>query len=179
VTGDDADGVAMAVRHLVDLGHQRIAHIGGPQDTSTGVTRLRAFHHALRDNGLTDHPRLTVTCSAWTEAEGAAGMRALLDDGAGFTAVLAGNDLIAVGCYDALAERDARCPEDVSIVGFNDMPFVDKFAPPLTTVRIPHYAVGAEAAHMLLERIGHPTRHARSVMLPLTLVVRGSTAARR
>ncbi len=179
VTADDADGVAMAVRHLVELGHERIAHIGGPQDTSTGVNRLRAFHHALRDNGRTDDERLTVTCPAWTASEGTRAMRTLLDRRAGFTAVLAGNDLIAVGCYDALIERGLHCPDDVSIVGFNDMPFVDKLNPPLTTVRIPHYAIGAEAAHMLLERMGDLGRQARSVVLPLTLVVRGSTVPPR
>jgi LacI family transcriptional regulator len=175
VTADDAGGVAMAVGHLVELGHRRIVYIAGPQDTSTGLNRRRAFHHALRDHGLDDDPALVAECRAWTEDDGARALRGLLDTGTDFTAILAGNDLLALGCYDALAEHGIRCPDDVSIVGFNDIPFVDKVNPPLTTVRIPHHAIGTEAAHMLLERLRDPTRHARSVVLPLNLVVRRST----
>jgi LacI family transcriptional regulator len=176
VTADDAAGVAMAVRHLVDLGHRRIAHVAGPQDTSTGRNRLRAFHHACRDLGLGEDASPIVECPSWTEVEGAKAFGRLVDAGADFTAVLAGNDLLALGCYDALAERNLRCPDDISIVGFNDIPFVDKLNPPLTTIRIPHQAIGMEAAQMLLERLRDPSRHARSVVLPLSLVVRGSTA---
>ncbi|WP_207755366.1 LacI family DNA-binding transcriptional regulator [Nonomuraea cypriaca] len=176
VTGDDAGGVAMAMRHLVDLGHRQIVHLAGPQDLSTGVNRLRAFRQALEDHGLEDSPSRLKLCSAWAETAGAQAVTELLDDGVEFTAVLAGNDLLALGCYDALAERGLSCPDDVSVVGFNDMPFVDKLRPPLTTVRIPHYEVGAEAAHLLLERLRAPGRTARSILLPLTLVNRQSTA---
>ncbi len=83
-------------------------------------------------------------------------MRTLLDSGPEFTAVLAGNDLLALGVYDALSERGLRCPDDISVVGFNDMPFMDKVSPPLTTVRIPHYEIGAEAARLLLEVLIRP-----------------------
>ena len=88
-----------------------------------------------------------------------------------------GNDLIALGCYDVFAERGIDCPRDVSVVGFNDMPFIDKLRPPLTSVRVPHYEVGAEAARMLLDGLRDPNRHARSMLLPLSLVDRQSTAA--
>jgi LacI family transcriptional regulator len=179
VTADDAAGVALAMRHLVDLGHRRIAHLAGPQDTSTGRTRASTFRQALADHNLPDEPRLRVECASWTEAAGAQGLRQLLDAGADCTAILAGNDLIALGCYDGLAERGARCPDDISIVGFNDMPYADKLNPPLTTVRIPHYAIGVEGAQLLLDRLRGPHRHTRSVLLPLTLVVRGSTAPAR
>jgi LacI family transcriptional regulator len=177
VTADDAAGVALAVRHLVELGHRRIAHLAGPQDTSTGRTRARAFRQALQDHDLPENPRLMVECRSWTEAAGAQALGDLLETGAEFTAVLGGNDLIALGCYDVLTERGTRCPDDISVVGFNDMPYADKLNPPLTTVRIPHYAIGAEAAQLLLDRLRDSDRHARSVLLPLTLVVRGSTAA--
>jgi LacI family transcriptional regulator len=179
VTADDAAGVALAMAHLVELGHRRIAHLAGPQHTSTGRTRANAFRQALADHDLPDEPALRVECASWTELAGAAGLRELLDAGVDCTAILAGNDLIALGCYDALAERGARCPDDISIVGFNDMPYADKLNPPLTTVRIPHYAIGAEGAQLLLDRLRDPHRHTRSVVLPLTLVVRGSTAPAR
>lgn len=176
VTADDATGVALAVQHLASLGHHRIAHLAGPDTTSTGVVRSRAFRHAVRDHGLDDDPALVIGCDYWTEAQGATALRTLLDRGTEFTAVVAGNDLIALGCYDVFAERGISCPRDVSVVGFNDMPFLDKLAPPLTTVRVPHYEIGAESARMLLETIEEPERHPRSVLLPLSLVVRGSTA---
>jgi LacI family transcriptional regulator len=169
--------VALAVRHLAELGHHRILHLAGPQTTSTGVVRARAFEAALRERGLQPHPELLVPCAYWSEADGADGLRKAIESGAEFTAVVAGNDLIALGCYDVFAERGIRCPDEVSVVGFNDMPFLDKLQPPLTTVRIPHHQIGVEAARMLLEAIDEPDRPSRSVLLPLSLVVRGSTAA--
>ena len=179
VTPDDSAGIAMAVKHLVDLGHRRIAHVAGPQTTSTGVFRSRAFRHAIRDHGLDDEPSLVVECDYWNEEEGARALRALLDRGSPFTAIVAGNDLIALGCYDVFAERGISCPDDVSVVGFNDMPFLDKLRAPLTTVSVPHYAIGAEAARMLIETIEEPDRHPRSLVLPLSLVVRQSTSRPR
>ena len=137
----------------------------------------RAFHSALRGHGLEDDPSLVVTCDYWSEDEGARALRQVLDAGTEFTAVVAGNDLIALGCYDVFAERGIDCPADVSVVGFNDMPFLDKLRPPLTTVAVPHHQIGVEAGRMLLESIHEPDRSPRSVFLPLSLVVRGSTAA--
>jgi len=175
VTPDDGVGIELAVRHLADLGHTRIALLAGPQTTSTGVARSRAFHTSMRDLGLPDDPALSIECATWTEAAGAAGLRALRAAGAEFTAVVASNDLIALGCYDVLAECGLRCPDDLSVVGFNGMPFLDKLAPPLTTIAIPHHQLGGEAGRLLLEAIAEPDRPARSVLLPPALVVRGST----
>jgi LacI family transcriptional regulator len=176
VTPDDATGVELAVRHLAGLGHRRIAHLAGPPNTSTGLVRARAFRSTIRDLGLDEDPGLMATCDYWSEDAGAAALRALLDGSASFTAVVAGNDLIALGCYDVFAERNIECPRDVSVVGFNDMPFLDKLRPPLTTVAVPHQQIGAEAARLLLDSITDPTRPSRSVLLPLHLVVRGSSA---
>ena len=85
------------------------------------------------------------------------------------------NDLLALGCYDVFAERGLSCPGDVSVVGFNEMPFLDKMRPPLTTVSIPHYEIGFEAGRLLLDSIDEPHRHPRSILLPASLVVRQST----
>ncbi|WP_248960143.1 LacI family DNA-binding transcriptional regulator [Sphaerisporangium perillae] len=176
VTADDAGGIALAVRHLAGLGHTRIAHLAGPRNTSSGVVRARAFRHAIRDHELEDDPALIAECAYWNEADGADAMRGLLDRGTPFTAVVAGNDLIALGCYDVFAERGISCPEDISVVGFNDMPFLDKLRPPLTTVGVPHGDIGAEAARMLLDCIEGPERQSHSLLLPVSLVIRGSTA---
>lgn len=178
VTGDDAAGVAMAVDHLVALGHRRIAHLAGPQSTSPGVVRMQAFRTALRDHGIAPDEALVVECSSFQEHDGAEALRMLLDAGTDFTAVLAANDLLALGCYDVLADRGMACPADMSIVGFNGMPFIDKLSPPLTTVQVPHYQIGAEAARLLLDKLNGSTAD-KSVLLPLSLTVRGSTAAPR
>ncbi|HEY2674151.1 MAG TPA: LacI family DNA-binding transcriptional regulator [Rugosimonospora sp.] len=176
VTADDDLGVGMAVAHLARLGHRRIAHLAGPRSTSTGAARARAFRHAVRDLGLVDDPALTVECDYWSEAHGAQALRGLLDSGTGFTGIVAGNDLIALGCYDVFTERGMTCPDDVSVVGFNDMPFLDKMRPPLTTVSVPHYEIGIETARLLLDTIAEPDRPPRAVLLAPSLVVRASTA---
>jgi LacI family transcriptional regulator len=177
VTPDDASGIRLAVKHLASLGHRRVVHLAGPQTTSTGVIRARAFQSAIRDNELEVDPSLVVSCDFWTENEGARALRRILDSGAQFSAVVAGNDLIALGCYDVFTERGISCPDDISVVGFNDMPYVDKLSPPLTTVAVPHHQIGVEAARMLLESIEEPDRPPRSVLLPVTLTVRASTTA--
>ena len=91
------------------------------------------------------------------------------------TAVVAANDMLAMGCYAALDELGLRCPEDVSVVGFNDMPFVDRLRPPLTSVRFPHYQLGTEAATLLIERIDAADSPVKILFLAPELVARGST----
>ena len=177
ITPDDAAGVEQSVSHLVGLGHRRILHLAGPQTTSTGVVRSRAFQSALREHGLPEDPALVAACDFWSETEGARVLRGVLDAGTAFTAVVAGNDLIALGCYDVFAERGIVCPDEISVVGFNDMPLLDKLRPPLTSVGVPQHQIGMEAARMLLESINEPDRPPRTVLLPVSLVVRGSTAA--
>jgi LacI family transcriptional regulator len=175
VTPDDAAGIVLAVRHLVDLGHRDIVHLAGPQDTSTGATRRKAFRQTLEDHDLPHDPSGIHYCETWSEEAGARGMGVLLDSDTPFTAVIAGNDQLALGAFDALAERGLKCPDDISVVGFNDIPFIDKVSPPMTTVHIPQVEIGAEAARLLLELLDDPTRHPRSLLLPVSLVVRGST----
>jgi LacI family transcriptional regulator len=179
VVGDDRGGVEQAIEHLVGLGHRRIAYLGGPKALSTGRARHLAYGAAMRAHGLAAPAELVRLGDSFREGEGARGLLSLLDDGVELTAVLAANDLLALGCYDALAERGLRCPEDVSVIGFNDMPFADKFAPPLTSVRIPHHAMGLRAAQELLARIAGERSGPSLTVLPAQLVVRSSTAPPR
>ena len=178
VVGDDLIGARRAVEHLVGLGHRRIAHIAGPQNLSTGHLRHEGFLQAIRDAGLEPDDKLILTAQAFVESEGERLCGELLDTGHELTAIVAGNDLMALGCYDAFVARGLRCPDDISVVGFNDMPFADWFSPPLTTIRIPHYEIGSQAASLLLELLGDPDSDAarRQVLLDPTLVVRKSTA---
>jgi LacI family transcriptional regulator len=176
VVPDDRDGVRQAVAHLAALGHSRLAHLAGPSDLSTGVHRHEGFVQGMRAVGLAVDPDLVVAGAGFTEAEGARLCQELLARGARFTAVLAGNDLLALGCIDALRDAGLDCPGDVSVVGFNDMDWSARFSPPLTTVRVPHQRLGMAAADLLLERLGDPQAEVRHVVLPVELVVRGSTA---
>jgi LacI family transcriptional regulator len=172
-TADDHGGARLAAEHLVSLGHREIAHLGGPQDVSTGRSRYEGFCDVMRKAGL--EPTLVREGRAFTEPEGARLCEELLDAGAPFTAIVAGNDLMALGCYDVFAARGIDCPGEVSVVGFDDMPFADRFSPPLTTIGIPHYQIGVAAADLLLELLQDGSRPPREVLLPAHLVVRGST----
>jgi LacI family transcriptional regulator, galactose operon repressor len=176
VTGDDHEGIALAVEHLARMGHERVAHLAGSQSLYTGWSRYQGFVDAMHAAGLELDPELVVFSEAFTEPEGARCCAELLDRRCEFTAIVAGNDLLALGCYDALGERGLRCPEDVSVVGYNDMPFVDRFQPPLTTVRVPHYELGATAAGLMLEQLRGSDMPPRQLLLSPELVVRGSTA---
>ncbi|MEY9967997.1 LacI family transcriptional regulator [Streptacidiphilus sp. MAP12-16] len=176
VVSDDADGTAQAVGHLTALGHSLIAHLAGPQDVSTGAVRTQAFRHCMDAAGLRPPPESVVVCTAYTEQAGREATRRLLGACPGITAIVAGNDLIALGALAELAAQGRSCPRDVSVVGFNDMPFADRFQPPLTTVRVPHHEMGVQSAQLLLERLLEPQALPRTVLLPARLVVRGSTA---
>jgi LacI family transcriptional regulator len=125
-------------------------------------------------------PAEAIRFSGWfTAEEGARVCAELLDRDPGLTAIVAANDLLAIGCYSAIEERGLRCPDDVSVVGFNDMPFVDRLRPPLTTVRVPQREIGTVAADLLLERLEDGSGPAREILLEPTLVKRGSTAPAR
>lgn len=175
VASDDRSGIEQAVRHLVGLGHTAIAHLPGPAWLSTGHERARAFRHYMTELGGDLSPELTQECLTYSVEEGARAARVLFDRTAP-TAILAGNDQIAVGVLDVLRERGLDCPADVSVVGYNDMTFMDKLSPPLTTVRVPHLAIGAEAAQLLLRWLSDGPPGPSVLTLPVELVVRGSTA---
>lgn len=179
VVPDDRKGSALAVDHFVRLGHRRIAHLGGPRGVSTGHLRWRGFLEAMEENGLEPDDRLIAVADGYTEAAGARAARVLLAVDPRPTAIVAANDLLALGIYTALAEAGLRCPRDVSVIGFNDMPFTDRFSPPLTTVHIPHDQIGARAAELLLERIHDPAATPQTLLFEPTLMVRESVARHR
>lgn len=176
VTNDDGHGIGLAVAHLVALGHRRIAHVAGPAGISTAIDRREGFRAALSMAGIDPELAPIQAASAYTAAAGRAAMAALLASGAPFTAVVAANDLLCLGVYDALAAAGLRVGVDVSVTGFNDMPFVDRIHPALTTVRIQHAAMGREAAGLLLAEIAAPDGALQDIRLVPALVVRASTA---
>ncbi len=174
VVSDDAAGMCLAVDHMVAMGHRAIGHVAGPHHLSTGELRQRGYAAAMARHGLPVH---VAEAERYAREAGVAPALHLLDRVPGLTAIVAANDLLALGVYDALHSRGLSCPADVSVVGHNDMPLVDLVAPPLTTVRIGHRDMGREAARLLLEEIADGAEVRRRIVLPPELVTRASTAA--
>jgi len=177
VVTDDEAGIRLAVEHLVSLGHRRIGHVAGPSDVSTGVLRRASFVASTARAGLSARETMIETAQAYARMAGRLAALRLLERKAPPTAIIAANDLLAFGTYDALAARGLNCPKDVSVVGHNDMPYVDMLSPPLTSVRIAQRDMGEQAAQLLLERIAHPVLRRSHIVLKPTLILRGSTAA--
>jgi LacI family transcriptional regulator len=176
VTVDDRHGIALAIDHVVGLGHTAIGHVAGPQNLSTGHRRYLGYLEAMARHEL-PAPAVQVTfADAFTEAAGARSCRELMERIEDVTAIVAANDRLAIGCYDALEELGLGCPNDVSITGFNDMPFVDRLRPALTTVRVPQREIGSMAAEMLLKQLGDQDGMVGEVLLEPTFIVRQSTA---
>jgi LacI family transcriptional regulator len=184
VTNDDASGIGLAVRHMIELGHRQIAHIAGSRSLSTGLMRHEAFLAALRSGGIAPDGDLIASSTAFNEGEGERCCRSLLALSAApgarrFTAIVCANDRLAIGAITALRDHGHACPHDISVSGYNDMDFVDRIDPPLTTVRIQKREAGARAAAILLDRLREPRHEPLHVVLPVELVVRGSTAPAR
>ncbi|MDT4989975.1 MAG: LacI family transcriptional regulator [Micromonosporaceae bacterium] len=177
IGGDERTGIALAVDHLVRLRHRRISYLAGPQDTSTGRERAAAFHQAIRNHGLPTYRGQVRVCRAYTEAGGAVAAHTLITSGHDCTAIIAGNDLIAFGVLSELAKAGISCPGHMSLIGFNDLPMVDKLTPPLTTVRLPLPDMGRLAAHVLLTEIDATaaTERVAQSLLGVELVIRGTT----
>ena len=121
-------------------------------------------------------PGPTIEAPSFTVEGGRAVAEGLLTGPARPSAIVAANDLIALGALDVAASLGLSCPADFSLVGFNDMPFVDRLRPPLTTVRVDEHALGLRASRMLLSHIEDPEARRETIMLAPELVVRGSTA---
>jgi DNA-binding LacI/PurR family transcriptional regulator len=173
---DDAYGAETAVRHLLELGHRRIAHLAGLHDRQVSQIRLGGYRNALRAAGARPEPEL-VEETDYTSLGGYRATNRLLDRAPGVTAIFAVCDEAAIGAMQALADRGASVPDDVSVVGFDDLPPSALLG--LTTIRQPIYEVGAAAAARLLEWIRQGKEYAdwSGTVLPTRLVERHSTRA--
>ncbi|PZF97992.1 LacI family DNA-binding transcriptional regulator [Micromonospora deserti] len=166
---DHVGGVTAAVRHLVDSGRRRIATIAGPQDMVAGIERLTGYRETVAAAGLAER----VAAGDFTRESGAAAMRRLLAEHPDLDAVFAASDLMAHAALRALREAGRRVPEDVAVVGFDDIETAAYTEPPLTTVRQPIQEIGREMTRQLLRlAAGEPVEPA--VILPTELIVRES-----
>ncbi|WP_369231588.1 LacI family DNA-binding transcriptional regulator [Streptomyces sp. R21] len=173
VDSDNRGGAREAVRHLVGLGRTRIAHITGPLDQTSAVDRLDGFRDVMVDAD----PRLVVE-SDFTPVGGERAMRELLERCPEVDAVFAANDLMASGALRVLRDQGRRVPDDVAVIGFDDMlPVAEQTDPPLTTIRQDIEEMGRLMARLLLRGLDRRTAEAglpSSVVLPTTLVHRDS-----
>ncbi|GIJ45000.1 LacI family transcriptional regulator [Virgisporangium aliadipatigenens] len=172
---DNAAGAALATRHLLDLGHRTVHHVAGPSDWPEAAERVEGWRGTLYAAGAIVPP---VLPQEWTARSGYERGRILAVDPT-VTAIFCANDQIALGVLRALHEAGRRVPDDVSVVGFDDMPDSGYFLPPLTTVRQDFAELGRRGIDVLLAQIANGNRDAGQVVLAPELVVRASTAAPR
>ena len=173
------DGGLLAVRHLLSLGHRRIACIGGPAHVTAGEQRIAGWRLALAESGAAPDTDALLWRGGFTSQGGYEAMHAILRTDRSVqrpSAVFVCNDLMAIGALRAAHECGVRVPDDLSIVGFDDIELSAYTSPPLTTVAQPKERIGALAVDMLLERVGGRRRETRKVVLQPELRVRASTA---
>ncbi len=169
-------GGLLAVRHLLSLGHKRIACIGGPTGVTSSEQRIEGWRMALAETGSAPNADALLWRGGFTSQGGYEAMHAILRTEQKPSAVFVCNDLMAIGALRAAHESGVRVPDELSIVGFDDIELSAYTSPPLTTVAQPKERIGALAVDMLLERMGGKRRDARKVVLQPELRVRASTA---
>jgi len=171
-------GAYNATEYLIKLGHRRIGHITGSMDLGCAVDRLDGYRSALRTYHISDRPELIFE-GTFFQPDGFAGASALLDLAEPPTAIFASNDVMAMGVMDAVRDRGLRIPDDISILGFDDIPQASLIRPALTTVSQPLEQMGRVATQMLLDLLQYPEKEADRIELPTQLILRDSCSAPR
>ena len=174
VMSDNVAGGALAVRHLAELGHTRIATITGLIETAPARDRLRGYREEIQRLGLAYRDDYVVYGDYYVDS-GSTGMEALLALEEPPTALFAASDLMAAGALGAIGRAGLRAPGDMAVVGFDDIGFAALTEPPLTTLRQDKAGLGAAAGEVLVSLIGEAPDPQAAVTLPVELVVRGST----
>lgn len=179
ITADNRTGARELVEHLVERGHKRIAFLSTRTPWPMVEERLAGYRDGLKRAGASSESRLEVAEGVWDPSDGARMAKTLLESRRRPSAIMCGNDLLALGAMRAARNLGLRIPDDVAITGFNDFEFAEFVDPPLTTVRVPGYDLGTVAARSLLDQLaldaeppGGPPRH---VNLPVELKIRGTS----
>jgi DNA-binding LacI/PurR family transcriptional regulator len=176
ITVENAEGTYQATRHLIQLGHRLIGTITGPLHVNNAIERLDGYKRALRDASIQVAPEYIVE-GRFNRLSGYEKALTLLRYSPCPTAIIAANDLVALGVLAAMQELGLRCPQDVSVVGFDDLELASLTNPPLASVAQPGYQMGARAAELLLDRIRGAESPAQRIVLQTLLRIRGSVAA--
>lgn len=178
VVVDNVQGAYQGTAHLISLGFQRIAFVGGDLDLSPGRERLAGYRQALSDHNLPADPAL-IQIEHFKIESGQRLTRNLLDSPHPPDAIFAASNLLSIGVLKTVREVGLRVPEDLAVVGFDDMPWAAELFSPLTTVTQPTYELGQEAVRVLLQRRSDPAAPVRTIALRTSLTIRDSCGARR
>lgn len=173
VTLDDIAGGQIATQHLLDSGHQAIGFLAGPLTSHSGQGRMEGYRIAMTAAGVLPSSRWLKHCAPTVEG-GRIGARELLSDSPELTALFCFNDLVAIGALQTCVDLGLAVPDNVAIVGFDDIPLAALVAPSLTTCRISRYELGTQAMRLLLERIVGGPGECKEIVLSTELIVRHS-----
>lgn len=168
-------GAYTATEYLIKLGHKRIGFITGSMDLGCAVDRLQGYRSALRTHHIPELPELVYE-GTFFQPDGYAGALVMLDRPHPPTAIFASNDTMAMGVMDAVRHRGLRIPDDISVVGFDNIPQSALVYPPLTTVQQPLEQMGQVATQMLLSILNNPDKNVSRIELPTELIIRSSTS---
>jgi LacI family transcriptional regulator len=174
---DNMGGATQAVQHLIDLGHRRIGCICGPEGSTTAMDRLTGYRNALAQNGMALNEQL-VKRGTWNPESGYLLAKLLLERPERPTAILCANDQMAFGVIKAARELGLNVPRDLSVVGFDNVPPGSYFDPPLTTVEIPMYDIGAASMRMLIDLLSGE-KFDKLRLFNTKLLIKASTSAPR
>jgi LacI family transcriptional regulator, galactose operon repressor len=174
VLTDHQLGGLLATRHLIELGHQRIACIAGPSSITPSAERITGYRKALEEASLSYDENLIIRGDYHAQS-GMDITHSILKLNPRPTAIFALNDLMALGALGAAAEAGYSVPRDLAVVGYDDLELARFTNPPLTTIAQPKKEIGAQAVNLLVDRISHKDRPPRRVVLPPELIVRRST----
>ncbi len=173
---DDERGARTAVEHLVRTGHRRIGLLAGPAASYSGRCRARGYQAALAEAGLPFEPNLIVPGAPYLE-DGCATATRLLKEQPGTDALLCYNDLVAVGALQACASLGLRVPDDVAVIGFDDIPLAALVTPPLTTLRSNRRGLGQELVRLMLQTLDACRGGCENIVLTSDLIIRASAPA--
>ena len=173
VYNDEVKGGFLATEYLIKKGHKKIASINGFLHKSPAKGRLEGYKKALKKYGIPFDDAL-VTVGDIDVKDGYERTKQLLEKGLNFTAIFAYNDMMAFGAMQAIKEKGLRIPEDIGLVGYDDIPFASLISPPLTTIRLKKQDLGVESVKLLLSRINGNRKKTKKVMLGVELQIRES-----
>jgi LacI family transcriptional regulator len=173
---DNRRGAHLAVQHLVDVGHREIGFVGGDISHPSIEERFFAYKETLVENGIAPNQNLIITDENDTGVKnGASGIQKLMEQGGRPTAIFCANDAMAIGCMQVLKQREMKIPDDVAVVGFDDIETSSHIEPRLTTVKVFKEEMGALAVRTIIEAVKSKSRTVVNTYVPVELVIREST----
>lgn len=173
ITVDNVNGAYNGVKYMIERGYRRILHLGGPLTSKPSLDRLEGYKKALEVAQIAFDPRLCHEGN-YTSEWGYSGVSNAIDEKLDFDGIFCGNDMIAIGVIKALNERGLKVPQDIGVLGFDNIYMSTVVSPNLTTISQPNYQMGYKAAEMLIQIIMNPTSGVSEVELKTELIIRES-----